>query len=390
MPPRGITGHGTGGRVAVPVAIAVGVPSGARRRVERVVGIVDEAVAVVVVAVARFERGGAHVGAGVVAVGGVGHPAGAGVAHLGRCGGIAVPIQVGVGVPRASAGEVERVVLVVHEGVAVIVGVVADLDRTGVDGRAAVIALGASRKAVAVHVGVAHRPVAVVVVRVFTVLFGSARVVGRIGVVAVATGRAGALDRLARQHGQRVVPIAVAIGVGVERGRYGAIVHHAVAVVVEAVAHVLGAGVHGGVGVVAVVAHVGVALGAFAEAVGLGFVAVAVEVGVVVPGRRSTHSGVVVVAVLIALEPVAVAVGHDLGGGAGGAAARSEEEGGEREEKAHGGSDRGGSVSQCAGEGSRRGGGATACAPVWSADAAMYASANSCPEERARADPSPA
>src|SRR5690606_27255496 len=131
-----LAGRCGAGRIAVAVEVAVEPPGGGRG-----VGVlvVDERVAVVVLAVADLGARRAHRGVAVVAVrrvedvvGGLGAGAGGGP-------GVAEAVAVGVGVPgrRVAVG-----VVVVGQAVAVGVDAVADLGGAGVGGAARVVAVG--------------------------------------------------------------------------------------------------------------------------------------------------------------------------------------------------------------------------------------------------------
>ncbi len=289
------------GVVAVGAAVADGIVAVV---VEVGVAGLVEAVAVLVDAVAAgLGRAGVHRRVGVVAVG-VGRVAvavgvdGGGVAP--GIGGLPAGVLLtGLPIPGVTTPRVREVasgVGVVCEAIAVVVDtVVAGLGRAGVDPGAGVVTVaGGGGVPVAVVVGAeVIRPVAVLVDAVATHLRG-ARVDGGVAVVAVAL----------------VLGEAVTVVVGCARG--GATVVDPVAVVVEAVAEVGGAGVDRGVGVVAVAAAVHDGVVAVAVGVVAAFVhgAVAVVVEAVAGlGRVGVDGGVAVVAVAVVLgEAVAVVV----------------------------------------------------------------------------------
>ena len=327
--------------------------------------LVHVAIAVVVQLVADFEGAGVDVGVPVVTVRVIIDRARGLVAGADRGAGVAVAVAIGVGVPGAEAGDVS--VRVVHQAVAVIIVAVADLRRTGVDGRVAVVAVavvihrtaglltgGDRRGAVAVTVDVGvpgalagdvrvvvvHQAVAVVVQAVallaveavgqpvavaveafvgaaVTVVveaiteLSSAGVDGRVGVVAVGVVRDVAGGGVAGCHRVGGVAVAVAVGVevpgGLAHGVVVVVIHQAVAVVVVAVAELGGAGVDGRVGVVAVGVVGHVAFGSVAGGHPSGRIAEAVAVGVGVPGALAGDVRIVVVhqAVAVVIHPVA-------------------------------------------------------------------------------------
>ena len=187
--------------VAVAIEVVVRVPGGGVGRL-----LVDASVAVVVDAVAGLGGAGAHTRIVVVAVTARAHVARGGGAGVRGDGGIAVAVGVGVVVPR---GGVHRGGLVDRAVAVVVVG-----------GRAVLVCAGVHPRTRVVAVGVVEH---------------------------VARGRRAGLHR----GGRLAVPVAVRIAVVVRRVR-GTIVHRTVAVVVDAVAGLGGAGVHVRVGVVAV------------------------------------------------------------------------------------------------------------------------------------------
>ena len=251
-------GHGA---VAVAVGVVVRVPGGDVGGI----GLVDVAIAVVVRAVAGLDPAGVDAGVTVVAVA--------------RVFGVAIAVLVG------------GVGLLVDVAVAVVVATVGVLGGARVD---AVVDVGA--------VGLAFGVVVEVVVEH----------VARRGVVAV-----GRVRHVARGHGAghgRVgrIAVAVAVRIRVERGSVGGgvLVGHAVAVVVDAVAVLGGAGVD--------IRVVGVAVGGVRQVVGRlfagvlagGRISVAVDVEVGVPGAGVDRGRGIGGAVAVVIEAVA-----GLGGG---------------------------------------------------------------------------
>lgn len=251
-------GFSDDGGIAVAIAVGVGVEG-------ELHALVDEAVAVVVHAVADF--GGAVLDGrvGVVAV---------------RAVRIAITVAVRIGV---FAGEVVAVAVLVD-------GVVADLGGVRVDGGVDVVAVVAvedpqafrrnaatdscehgSAVAVAIAVvvddsGVEATLVDLVVAVVVEVVadFGGAGVDARTRVIAVRTAVGIAIGPIAGDDRVAIDTEAVTVGIGVpglaaEHAGIG-VVNEAVAVVVDIVADFGGAGVDGGVGVVAVEAVVDVAV----------------------------------------------------------------------------------------------------------------------------------
>ena len=205
----GAGGHGHAG-VAVEVCVAVLVPTqgvhGAR--------VIDRAVTVVVEAIAELGRGRVDRAVGVVAVGGVGNVAGGLRAGVHGRGGVAVQVRVVVQVP----GERVQGARLVDRAVTVVVEAIAQLGGGRVDRAVGVIAVGAGGEAVPVGVGVARRPVAVVVVGVGTIGLHGRGIPGGVGVVAVATGGHVPGRLIAGLDRHRVVAERVPIGVG-EPGR---------------------------------------------------------------------------------------------------------------------------------------------------------------------------
>ena len=239
------------GRVAVAVAVDIGVPSGCVHR-----AIVGHAVAVFVLTVAVFAGAGVDPRVSVVAVGAVRAVAAGGAAGGHRTGRIAIAVAVAVGVP---GGGIHRTL--VCRAVAIFVQAVAVLAGAGMDSPVSVVAVGAVR----------------------TVAAGCAAGVHRAGRVAV----------------------AVAVGVGVPGGGvYSPFVRVAVAVVVLAVAVLAGAGVDPRVTVVAVGAVRAVATGCAAGVQRAGRVAISVAVAVGVPGG-GVHRPLVRVAIAVIVQPVA-------------------------------------------------------------------------------------
>jgi glycerophosphoryl diester phosphodiesterase len=258
-------GAGRGqGALGIPEAVAIGVDvDGAGPAVVGVLG-VGEAVAVVVQPVGAELRGAGVDGrVGVVAV-----PAGLDATGEGQAGaeevGVgAVAVAVAVQVP--GGGVDEAGILVVGEAVAVLVGLVgvADLGGPGVDPGVAVVA-------------------------VLAVAGGAL------------DGRAGALPDLG-------VAVAIPVGVTVPGGRVDRVglVQQAVAVVVLPVAALLGVGVDGRIGVVAVAGLLDRTDGPLAAAQGGGLVAPAVAVGVGVEEPRVDGVFLVDLAVAVVVDAVA-------------------------------------------------------------------------------------
>ena len=221
-----VAGVGVGEGVVFAVATAdvaddAGVPDGPRQLLDRAGDVAiavavdlverDEAVAVVVEAVAQLVRAGVDRGRGVVAV----------------AGDLVLAVDVAVGLAQ------------VEEAVAVVVGVVAGhLDRRRVHARDRVVAVArADREAVRVGVRLVGGDDAVAVVVDGVAVLGVAEVDIRVAVVAVEGNTLG---------GGRAERSAVGVGVHVVG------VHAPVAVAVAAVADLVGGGEHGREGVVAV------------------------------------------------------------------------------------------------------------------------------------------
>ena len=129
--------------VAHAVAVAVFVEGLAGGGVDRVVVVVDEAVAVVVDVVADLSGVGVHVRPDVVAVAAGGGVASGKAAREARCGGVSVAVAVAVFEDRHLGGRVEVRIVVVGLVVAVVVHPVADLGRAQVDGVVGVVAVRA-------------------------------------------------------------------------------------------------------------------------------------------------------------------------------------------------------------------------------------------------------
>ena len=304
-------------------------------------------VAVVVDAVTQL--GGARVRrrAGVVAVVGAGGPARGQVAGGEGLVGHAVAVQVGVDVPGQSVGGV-----LVHAAVAVVVRAIAGLEGRGVASRIGVVAVATvgepalgglagqgadGRVAEAVQVTVlvpggaplrvlVHGTITVVVETVAQLIV--ARVAGGVVVVAVAGVEHELVGLVAGQRRGEQVAVAVGVAIPVPPGcihRLG-LVHHAVAVVVVAVA-VLLSGRTTRLAVVAVTRHRHVALGGLTARHHVGRGAKAVTVRVPVPAdlvhRAHVHGAVAVVVDAVAdlhaagqSRQVAVVAVPGLGAGA--------------------------------------------------------------------------
>ena len=347
---RRCTRDGRRGQIAESVGVGVREPDAGVAGAVRV----DDAVAVVVDAVAGLGRVRMGLVAGVVAVAVVGDVC------LGSCagGGGGVGVAEAIGIEVREPDQCVHSIGLVDGVVAVVVDAVARLGCVGVDFGVSVVAVvsedrmlggeGAcdrrSRQvavAVAVHVlgpprgvgciGFVDGPVAVVVEAVAELLRCWAD--PRCGVVAVSAlvGRGGGL--LARDH--RLV--APAVGVEVDEPRLGVrgvrFVRRAVTVVVDAIAALRRLGMDVRAAVVTVVSLGQVAWGSDAALVGLGGVSVAVGVVVSEPRGLVHRAGLVHGFVAVVVRAVAalgrarvsgrravVAVGavgdHPLGGGA--------------------------------------------------------------------------
>ena len=307
------------------LAVAAERLAGATRRIDR-------AVAVVVDAVAEVGRTGVDRGVAVVAVAVDRDVTARRGARLlgGRRAAEAVSVAVGV---------VGRGHSLVGRAVAVVVDGVAGLGRAGVDGGAGVVAVaaqgdeaargdtgaidrghGAVAVAVDIRVGVEGvggeafvGAARAVVVDAVTDL-GRARPDGGIGVVAVGAVRDIARGRAARagRLGHRGVAVAIAVAVLVVGDRRETLVDRRVAVVVETVAELGRAGIHGVARVVAVGAVRHIAGRLRAGDLGGAARAEGVAIGVaVVGGAGGADRGVAVVAV--ARQADAVVVGVDAG-----------------------------------------------------------------------------
>ena len=229
---------------------------------------VDAAVAVVIDPVDELSGAGVDAAVGVEAVGAV-VDVDAAVAVGGGCfarglavGEVAVAVAVGVVVPRGSADDAG--ISVIDQAVAVVVEVVADFARAGVDPIACVVAV----RCIA---DVAH------------------------GLVTLAD---------VRPH----VAVGIRIRVLVpDRGVHRALVHTAVAVVVLAVAELAGARVDAGVGVVTLLT-LGVAIAVTVHRVS-GPVAVGIDAQLANGGGAGVVGPVVVVAVRAVADVAAVGIG---------------------------------------------------------------------------------
>ena len=242
VPGRGLAGVAGGGGIAVPVAIAVGVPGDLD-------SLVDGAIAVVVRLIADLGCTGVAGCIEIVAVIGGGHVArGLGAGVLGEAG-ASIAIIIRIQVP----GRGIRCV-VVNVSVAVVVHKVTDLHSIFVDIQIRIVTVLASCESIAVYILKAHAAVAVVVDGVRAVVFRGARVQGGVCVVAVpitahvAPGGVAAFNRVVRGA------VAVSIVVRVPGGGIGGdpFIHAAIAVVVHAVTGLLGSGVDVWIIVVAV------------------------------------------------------------------------------------------------------------------------------------------
>ena len=257
--------------VAFPVTVAVGVPSGLCGDVHARVGIIRSARAVLVGVrrVADLCGAGVYAESRVVTVGVVAHVGAGLVASGGGARRVAVAVTIAVGIPSGLCGDVHTGVGIIRGARAVLVGVcsIADLGGTGVYAESRVVAVGvvahvgaglvasgggACGVAVAVAIGVGvpsglcgdvHARVCIIcgarAVFVFVCSIadlGGAGVHGPSGVVAVRGRRHVARGDCAGFGGARSVAVAIAIGVGVEGGG-DVVVHPAVAVVVDPVAH---------------------------------------------------------------------------------------------------------------------------------------------------------
>ncbi len=280
---------GAGVGVAVPIAVAIGA--------EQDEILVHTAVAVVVHAVADFGGSGVHPIVPVVAVGGVRHVPGRSRARRVGRGGVAVAIPVAVRVE--DAGDA-----FVRAAIAVVVRTVAHFGFARVQAGVAVVAVGTHVVAVSVVVAVVRAPRTVVVHPVAPFDVAGVGIVVRVVAVGVVGGVAGGLTAGRGADGH--VAVAIVIRVHVPReGVHSAVVHHAIAVVVHAVARLEFPGVDSGVGVVAVgeVEDVAGGRGAVARSGGDGGIAEAVAVGIGVgTGPRET---VVRAAAAVVVHPVA-------------------------------------------------------------------------------------
>ena len=277
---------------------------------------IDEAVAVVVDCVAGFLGAGVDLSSVVVAIGAVRDRHGVGAATLDRTVGVSVAVAIGV-------GEEGSAQVLVDVAIAVVVQAVADLAHPGVDLRAVIVAvevvldeeallfadLGIAgqdhdvRVAIAIDVtvcpegrGDALVDVIIAIVVEFVADLFHARVDAGLGVITVgvvgdvAFGSAAGLDHLT------CIAEAVCIDVRVEELQ-GTLVCSDVAVVVDPIADLRVAGEVVGIGVVAVVAELGVAGGRGASLDGLGGRAVPVAVGVDVEDQQVAGDTVGIVAV---------------------------------------------------------------------------------------------
>ncbi len=250
--PRGIgrlTVLRFGRHVAVPVAVHVLVEVEQPGRIHARIRVVHETVAVLVhgASIAQLRLARIHIGASVVAIRVVRHVPGRGrtrnVGH--RC--IAVAVTVAVGVPD------ERVRSIVVDGfVAVVVDTIARFRVTGIRGRIDVVAILAGDRSIAVQIRRADGAIAVEIDGV-RAIFNGIRINGRVAIVAVRPVENGTRNRVARQHAEGDIAVAIAVGIDVVRRPIrGIIVDDAVAVVVDVVAHFHGIGVDSGIRIVAV------------------------------------------------------------------------------------------------------------------------------------------
>ncbi len=197
-------------------------------------------------------------------------------------GGISEAVEVLVLEPGCGVGGV-----VIDGAVAVVVEVVAELGVFGEDGRKAVIAVLTGGIAVAVSIGVACGPVAVVVGGVGAVVLAGAGVDVGAGVIAVIAIRDVGVRRLTGGGAQGGVAVAIPVVVRVEgAGVGGVIVHLGVAVIVEFVADLGVSREHEGLAVIAVGGLGAVVGGLLTRKGGGSRVAVAVAIRIVVPGGR--------------------------------------------------------------------------------------------------------
>jgi hypothetical protein len=318
-----LAGRGGAGSIAVAVEVIIRIPGA---RVGSVV-VVHRAITVVVHAVADLGGRGAHRVVGVVTVGVVQDVVGGLLAGHLVVRGIAVAVAVGIVVPGAGIGAGAGI----RGPVAVVVDVVAHLGGGGVDRSLPIVTVRCvgdiARGLVALDIGGAGVAVAVTVaigvpgrgVRGRVLVDGAVAVVvhavadlGGVGVhrsvevVAVRgvrnVGAAGAAGRVARVA---VVTESIGVGVGVPGAGIERVVviHRPVAVVVHAVADLVGVGIDGGVGVVAVVvvAEVPGGLGTGAGLLEGVAVTVAVEIIVGVVGDQQILVGGTVAVVVLAV-----------------------------------------------------------------------------------------
>ena len=270
-----LAGVGGGIGVAEAVAVVVGVEGACVRGV----ALVGLSVAVVVDAIAQLGGAGVDGAVGVVAVGVVGDIACGQRAGIGRGRGVTEAVAVVVGVEGARVCGVVLVGL----SVAVVVDVVAQLGGAGVDCAVGVVAVGTVghpcplwlgagigggggiAKAIAVGVAIpgARHPFVdetiAIVVGAIAQLW-SAGVDVCVGVVAVVAGGHIAAEGIAALGGGGVIAEAVDILVGIV-GAGHPLVDETIAVVVDAITQLWGAGVDGEVAIVTVlIAEVAVAV----------------------------------------------------------------------------------------------------------------------------------
>ncbi len=250
---RCITGNDHDGHIPIAVPVGVRVPG------ERVDGavLVGHAIAVVVHAIAPLVRTGVDPDLGVIAVRGVGNVPSGQVTGVGGVTHVPIAVPVGVRVPDL---HVDRIV--VDVAVTVVVDTIALLVRTGVDPSVGVVTVG----------GVADVP------------RGEHTVLNGVGHVAV-TIHVGV--RVPDLHVDRIV------------------VDVAVTVVVDTIALLVRTGVDPSVGVVTVGGVRDVSGGGAAGGLGVTLVAVAVPVGVRVPGERVDGAVLVGHAITVVVDAVA-------------------------------------------------------------------------------------
>ncbi len=273
------------------------------------VGLVGVTVAVVVQVVAVLFRAGVDRGIGIVAVGGIRDVAGWCLTGLGGAGRITVAVGVGVRVPGGLFREdaitvvVSAVAAFRSAGVDVSPRIVAV--EVGIGTRTH-DHVGHARETVTVGIETFVDVAVTVVVSGVADLTGigiglEGGVVAVGGVRDIAVG-----DLVAGFVGDRCVAIAVVIHISVV-GRGDSLVDVAVAVIVHLVADLLGVGVNEAIGVVAVVTAVDVSRGRLTGVDLIVLVTVAVVVGIGVPAAGVHQVAVVVVDLAVAVVVVAVA-----------------------------------------------------------------------------------